>query len=202
MAGHPCIPSDDSFFFMTMISTGKIKSTYPIRAQVANISCHSKGFTLIEMIVVIALLGIMIAFTVPRLHSTLFLDDTDTASRWIIGKVQALREAAIQKQKQYILHIDMDNHRIWDTDESMSEEDRERAALDAYVLPGNVRIVEVEFPVGGKISSGRADIRFYKTGHTDKALIHLDDGERQLSFLVEPFLTRIKVFEKYASFED
>ena len=185
-----------------MISIEKIKTTNSIRREVSNVRRHSKGYTLIEMIVVIALLGIMITFTVPRLHSALFLDDTDTASRWIIAKVQALREAAIQKQKQHILHIDMDTHRIWDTDESMSEENRENASLNAYVLPGNVRIVEVEFPIGGKISSGRADIRFYKTGHTDKALIHLDDGERQLSFLIEPFLTKVKVFEKYASFED
>jgi prepilin-type N-terminal cleavage/methylation domain-containing protein len=187
---------------ITMISIGKNKTAHPIRAGWATICRHSKGYTLIELIVVIALLGIMIMFSVPRFHDTLFLDDTDTVSRWIIGKVQALREAAIQDQKQHILHIDMDTHLLWDTNESMSPENREEAALDAYTLPGNVRIVEVEFPVSGKISSGRADIRFYKTGHTDKVLIHLDDGDRQLSFLIEPFLTKVKLIEKYASFED
>jgi prepilin-type N-terminal cleavage/methylation domain-containing protein len=185
-----------------MISIGINKTAHPTRTGWATIYRHSKGYTLIELIVVMALLGIMIMFSVPRFHDTLFLDDTNTVSRWIIGKVQALKEGAIQNQKQYILHIDMDTHRIWDTDESMSEENREDAALDAYTLPGNVRIVEVEFPVGGKVSSGRADIRFYKTGHTDKALIHLDDSERQLSFLIEPFLTKVKLIEKYASFED
>ena len=185
-----------------MISIGKAKIPNSIPAELLNNFCRSKGYTLIELIVVVALLGIMLTFTVPRLHSTLFLDDTDTVSRWIIGQVQALREAAIQNQKQYILHIDMDTHRVWDTNESMSEEDQENAALDAYALPGNVRIVEVEFPIGGKIISGRADIRFYKTGHTDKALVHLDDGDRQLSFLIEPFMAKVKVFEKYASFED
>ena len=187
---------------MAMIFTGKFKANNPIHSDLLNFRFQSKGYTLIELIVVVALLGIMLTFTVPRLHSTLFLDDTDTVSRWIIGKVQAMREAAIQSQKQFILHIDMDTHRIWDTNESMSEEKREDAALDAYELPGNVRIVEVEFPIGGKFISGRADIRFYITGHTDKALIHLDDGNRQLSFLIEPFLTKVKVFEKYASFED
>ena len=35
----------------------------------------TKGFTLIELIVVIALLGIMIGFSVPRLHGTIFLDE-------------------------------------------------------------------------------------------------------------------------------
>ena len=180
----------------------KNTSAQPARTRWETICRHSNGYTLIELIVVIALLGIMIMFSVPRFHDTLFLNDTDTVSRWIIGKVQALREAALQDQKQYILHIDLDTHRLWDTNESMSPENREEVALDAYTLPGNVRIVEVEFPVSGKISSGRADIRFYQTGHTDKVLIHLDDGERQLSFLIEPFLAKVKLIEKYASFED
>ena len=185
-----------------MVPFGKNQSGLAARRRRAGIGRYPGGYTLIGLIVVVALLGIMIAFTVPRLHNTLFLDDTDTVSRWIIGKVQALREAAIQDERQYILHIDMDTHRLWDTNETMSEENREEAALEAYTLPGNVRIVEVEFPVSGKFSSGRADIRFYKTGHADKVMIHLDDGARKLSFLIEPFLAKTKLFEKYASFED
>jgi prepilin-type N-terminal cleavage/methylation domain-containing protein len=149
-------------------------------------SRNIRGYTLMELIVVIALMGIMIGFSVPRLHDTLYLDDTRKASRWIIGKVHALREAAIQKQKNYILHIDMDTNRIWDTEESISEESRDEAAHDAQALPGDIEIVDVEFPIGGKVSSGRADITFYKSGYSDKALIHIQDDDEQLSFLIEP----------------
>ena len=163
---------------------------------------HIRGYTLIELIVVIALMGIMIGFSVPRLHNTLFLDDTRTASRWIIGKVQSLKEAATQKQKQYVLHIDLDTDQIWETEESMSEENREDAVLHAYALPRDIEVIDVEFPVGGKISSGRANITFYKAGYSDKALIHIQDDDEQLSFLIEPFLTQVKLFDKYASFED
>ena len=151
---------------------------------------------------VVALLGIMIGFSVPRLHDTLYLDDTRKALRWIIGKVHALREAAIQKQKQYILHIDLDTNRIWDTEESMAEESRDEAALNAKALQGDLEFIDVEFPIGGKVSSGRADITFYKSGYSDKALIHIQDGDEQLSFLIEPFLTKVRLFDKYASFED
>jgi prepilin-type N-terminal cleavage/methylation domain-containing protein len=163
---------------------------------------YSRGFTLIELIVVIALLGIMIAFSVPRLHDTLFLDDTKKSSRWIIGKVKALKESAIQNQKQYVLHIDLDTDRIWETHESMSPESLETAALDAYALPGDVKIIDVEFPIGGKKISGQADITFYKSGYTDKALIHIQDSIDQLSFLIEPFFTKVAFFEKYATFDD
>jgi prepilin-type N-terminal cleavage/methylation domain-containing protein len=161
-----------------------------------------RGFTLIELIVVMALLGIMIAFSVPRLHGTIFSDNTKKSSRWLIGKIQALKESAIQNQKQYVLHIDLDTDRVWDTNESMSADDLEEATLNAYALPGAIEIMDVEFPIAGKIFSGRADIRFYKAGYTDKALIHIRDDSQQLSFLIEPFLPHVKLFEKYATFED
>ena len=165
-------------------------------------SRNIRGYTLIELIVVIALLAIMIGFSAPRLHDTLYLDDTRKASRWIIGKVHALREAAIQKQKTYIMHIDMDTGRIWDTEESMSEESRDEATLNAQALPGDVEIIDVEFPIAGKVSTGRADITFYKSGYSDKALIHMRDDDEQLSFLIEPFLAKVRLFDKYATFDD
>ena len=173
-----------------------------IHGQQADSFKNAKGFTLIELIVVMALLGIMIAFSVPRLHGTIFLDDTKKSSRWLISKIQALKESAIQNQKQYVLHIDLDTDRVWDTDESMSADDLEKAALNAYALPGAIKVMDVEFPVAGKIFSGRADIRFYKAGYTDKALIHIQDDNQQLSFLIEPFLPQVKLLEKYATFED
>jgi prepilin-type N-terminal cleavage/methylation domain-containing protein len=162
----------------------------------------SRGFTLIELIVVIALLSIMLFFSIPRLQGNPFLDDTKKSSRWIIGKIHALRENAIRNQKRYTLHFDLDNGRIWDTDDSLSEEAAENAALDAYTLPEDFRIIDLEYPGTGQISSGQAEVDFYKEGYSDKVMIHLGDGDDSLSLLIEPFLATVKIFEKYAGFED
>jgi prepilin-type N-terminal cleavage/methylation domain-containing protein len=161
-----------------------------------------RGFTLLELIVVITLLGIMLVFTVPRFHDTLFVDESKKSSRWIIGNVRALKEAAIRNQKHYTLHIDLDTQRYWETDESMSAEARESAALSAVSLPGDLKIADIEYPIRGKINSGQADIRFYKTGYTDKLLIHLQDDAEYISFLIEPFLSEVTRYETYASFEN
>ena len=161
-----------------------------------------RGFTLLELIVVITLLGIMLVFTVPRFHDTLFVDESKKSSRWIIGKVRALKEAVIRNQKHYTLHIDLDTQRYWETDESMSAEARESAALSAVSLPGDLKIADIEYPIRGKINSGRADITFYKTSYTDKLLIHLEDDAEYISFLIEPFLSELTRYETYASFEN
>ncbi|NOQ20532.1 MAG: prepilin-type N-terminal cleavage/methylation domain-containing protein [Desulfobacterales bacterium] len=160
------------------------------------------GFTLLELLVVISLMSIMLVLTVPRFHNTLFLDETKTASRWLIGKVRALKEAAIRDQKQHTLHIDLDTERFWETDESMSTEALESAALNADPLPDGLKIADIEYPIRGKINSGQTDITFYKNGYSDKALIHLQDDEEYVSFLIEPFLSEITRYETYASFEN
>jgi hypothetical protein len=41
-----------------------------------------------------------------------------------------------------------------------------------------------------------------ESGYSDKAMIHVQDNEEQLSFLIEPFLTKVTLYDKYASFED
>ena len=176
--------------------------TSPNNGQRTTNAGREGGFTLLELIVVITLLGIMLVFTVPRFHNTLFIDESKKSARWIIGKIRALKEAAIRNQKNFTLHIDLDTQQYWETDESMSAETRESAALNAASLPGDLKIADIEYPVRGKINSGRADIMFYKTGYTDKLLIHLQDDAEYVSFLIEPFLSEVTRYETYASFEN
>jgi len=167
---------------------------------IRNGNCH--GFTLIELIVVISLIGLMLFFSLPRLQNNPFLDDSKKSSRWLIGKIQALKESAVRDHKLYTLHFDLDSGRVWETSESMSPEEIESAVLNSYALPDDLRILDIEYPTKGKINSGQATISFYKAGYTDKALVHMQDGDTYLSFLIEPFLPNVQFFEKYASFED
>ena len=163
---------------------------------------QNSGFTLIELIVVITLMGLMLFFSLPRLQNNPFLDDAKKSSRWLITKVQNLKESAIRDQKTYTLHFDIDSGRVWETSESMTPEDIESAVMDSYVLPNDLQILDVEYPSRGKINSGQAEITFYKAGYTNKALVHMQDGDTYLSFLIEPFLSDVQFFEKYATFED
>ena len=126
---------------------------------------HCCGFTLIELIVVISLIGLMLFFSLPRLQNNPFLDGSKKSARWLIGKVQALKESAIRDQKQYSLHFDLDSGRIWETNESMSQEDYDSAELNSYALPEDVRILDVEYPAKEKITSGRTEITLQSRLH-------------------------------------
>ena len=174
--------------------------------MIPNLNNHNNiqtaGFTLIELIVVIALIGIVLFVSIPRLQGNFYLNDTDQSIRWMIGKIQIMKEDSVRNQRQYTLRLDLDSGRVWESHGGMSPEELESAALNSTVLPQNLKINDVQYPQSGKQTSGTADINFYKSGYTDKALIHFQDGEKPLSILIEPFLPKIKLLEKYAGFDD
>lgn len=160
------------------------------------------GFTLIELIVVIALMGVVLFVAIPRIEGNPFLDDTKESSRWLIAKVRTLRENAIRDQKDYLLNIDLDTNRIWDTVAGLDEEAAEKAALEARSLPEAFRVADVQYPRREPQISGRAQIGFYRSGYSDKALIHVMDGDSPLTFVIETFLADVRILASYASFED
>lgn len=166
-------------------------------------SDQNNGFTLIELIVVISLISLMLFFAIPRFKNSVLSDNTKKVSRWIMTKVLTLKERAVRDQKLYILHVNLDSNRLWMTNELMSEQELQNAAQNAYELPDDIQVLDVEYPDEEIISEGRADIHFYKRGYSDKAMIHVENNDNeQLSFLIEPFLSRVKVYEKYEGFEN
>jgi prepilin-type N-terminal cleavage/methylation domain-containing protein len=163
----------------------------------------SRGFTLIELIVVVALLSIMLVISIPRFHNVLIADSQGKTSRWLIGTTKTLRDSALRQQKRYALHIDMDAGVLWTSDASMTEEAVLEAASSGYRLPDDTRVADVEFPVEGKVSTGRIDIFFHPQGYSDQALIHLSNQDSvTLTYAIEPFLSEIEIYETYKSYHE
>lgn len=162
-----------------------------------------RGFTLIELVVVIALIGLLLVFAIPRFEDVSLFQGENKISRWIMLQVSGLKERALRERRVYFLHISADSGEMWVSGEDMDEETREKARASARSLPAGYRISDVAIPGQGKIAVGRVDIRFYPKGYSDKAMIHIenDDG-RYLSFLIEPFLPQVKRYEDYVELED
>ncbi len=152
----------------------------------------NRGFTLIELIVVIALISIMLMLAVPRLEGGLFSDGSDETARWIIANVRGLKEKAVIDKKTYLLNVSPDIQRIWITEAGMADADADAAREAGYVMPRGVNIDHVAFSQTERLSSGTIPIAFYPKGYSDKAVIRLRtrDGDR-LAFFIEPFLAGV-----------
>jgi prepilin-type N-terminal cleavage/methylation domain-containing protein len=163
---------------------------------------RKEGFTLLELIVVMALIGIVFFFAIPRFENTFILDDSKKSARWLTAKFHLMREEALRTHADQVLHLDFETNRVWQTSASMSAEQMDRAALQAQPIAGSARLAGVEYAQQGRISSGQAAIRFYGDGHSDRAILCLQHTETLSCFLLEPFLSEVKMFDHLVGFAD
>jgi prepilin-type N-terminal cleavage/methylation domain-containing protein len=160
------------------------------------------GFTLIELIVVMALMGIVMFTAFPRFQRAL-TDPTRTASRWILWKLPQLKEQAVTENRQITLIIDVSGNKLLVTHEGMTPEETETAMENAHEFPEGFELTDVEFPGDRFVSSGTAHIQFYKAGYSDRAIIHAKtDDETRLSYFIEPFMNHVKLVESHVGYSD
>ena len=162
-----------------------------------------KGFTFIELIVVISLISLMLFLAIPRFHGNFLSDSTKDVSRWILLKIPYIKESASREQRRYVLHVSIDSNKMWITHAAMLQEALQSAERNAYKIPEDIKLLDVEYSDQEKISVGQADIYFNEKGYSEKAIIHLgNDDNEKFSFLIEPFLLRVRLYNNYKEFED
>jgi prepilin-type N-terminal cleavage/methylation domain-containing protein len=162
--------------------------------------CNTESaFTLLELLVVCALISILLAIAVPTLRNSLLTDPLKTASRQIIGLVKEVREQAIREQAAYVIHFDFTENSI--RVEKESEQglvDPEKVKEDTLHLPEPVRFLDVWTTSEGKLDTGQPTLWVSKQGYMDQAIVHLGtDGDAVISLLFSPFLGTVRVTDGY-----
>jgi len=158
----------------------------------------TKGFTLIELAVVIALLGIFLGLTIPRFQQYVVADELKAATRKIVGLVREVRNEAIREQRVYTIHLDIESNQWWTEHAGMEDEERMLAKDEAFTLPRGVRILDVWCRGKGKQAYGDIAIPFSKKGYVDQTLIHIgNEADREFTVELSPFLGVVKVHDTY-----
>jgi len=164
---------------------------------------NTKGFTLIELIAVMALLTVLMSFVVPKFQESLLTDDLKKSVMDLTGFINSVRERAINEQKPYFIAFDLGSNKYWAIPGDSSEEERALAGEDAMVLPGDVTIRVIEIKGRGKFDSGTAEVRFNKKGYTLRSVIILQDqDDREMSLLIRSYLRRIEIIDQGINLEE
>ena len=72
-----------------------------------------RGFTLVELIVVVVLIGLMLSLSVPRFQISFLSDDLKSTTRKMVGLIKRVRSDAIRENMDQILHFDLETGRYW-----------------------------------------------------------------------------------------
>ena len=163
-----------------------------------------RGFTLIELSIVILIIAIVARFAIPKLRSITGAELTATTRR-LANTTRYLYEEAALRGTVLTLYFDLDRQEYWvarsDPETGLPVEDTEPLAKRVR-LPPDVRIADVVVPGAGKLSAGLVPTRFYPEGYADRSVIHLGDTEGHAYTLrIDPVRGRAEVFEEYRDLE-
>jgi len=151
--------------------------------------CPATGFTLLELIVVILLLTILLGFAIPAFQGRILTGSQESVARELMSAVKKLKIAALRRQNVQTLHLNLDQGRLWVTQEGNDDDPEEPARQSEWSLPNNARIAQVRFPGDRETRSGTVEIRFYPQGYSDRAILRLaGEGGKNTDLIIEAFL--------------
>jgi len=165
---------------------------------------NPRGFTLIELSVVIALMGIILLITYPRFENSLFASNIKQASRRLSAAVRYAQSQAAYKRKICRIYFNLDRNVYW---LSIQGDDDDFVIDTSFLgqekkLPDGVFFEDVISPRDGKVTEGQTFTQFLPKGLVDRSQIHLrDEAGRIFTLIIQPLTAEIRFFDTYVEEE-
>lgn len=143
------------------------------------------GFTLLELIVVCALIGIMLSLSIPSFRETIVSDSLKVTVRKSIGLVREVRDRAARNQEAYLLHINHIDNSIWfEPDTPELDTDTKEVRPEKWDLPEDIQISELW--VAGRKKSSLEDTIIWVSpeGYLENTFVSFTDEDGR-SLVVE-----------------
>jgi general secretion pathway protein H len=159
----------------------------------------TKGFTLIELMIIIVLLGVMLTLVIPRLGE-LGEANLKRSARHLTGMIRYLHDESQARKAVYRLRFDVQGGRFWtevmtlSTDQSVEFTRLQSEIGTEGSLAGKTTFRDVKV-------AGHPDdpyIQFTPDGWVENAAIHLRDGDdRDFTLFVNPLMGSTELRDGY-----
>jgi len=156
-----------------------------------------KGFTLLELVIILAIAGITLGYIGPRLYTGISTSPMDKAARDILTMLQFARSTAVTQHRAYYVRFDIDNASIgfYPRPESsglIPELVKQKA------LPRGVVFKNIKSPYQSSRYQGHMDILITPEGVVEQGVIYLEGGFRKTyTMVIKPFSGNLKIYDHY-----
>ena len=175
----------------------KLVEKVSIRTSITG-KLNKQGFTLVELLVVISLVGIILVMAVPVTRDILTASSLKKASRQLIGLERNLRMEAVRNQVDYILLLDIPGASYYVITSDMTPEKENDVKKNAKKFPAGVAVLDIINQKNEKVAEGVVKIKFGKNSICPPLVIHLAEDEDRMTLVINPFLGVTAVYDHYA----
>lgn len=159
----------------------------------------AKGFTLIELMVVLVILSITAALIVPRLPATDSME-LKSSARSLASMLRYLGERSVGSKNVYRLHLNISDNSLRVTRKLANGDEfpPDDPLLSRKVLATGIVIADFESPRLGKVTEGEVLIDFGAGGLSEFLTLHLSSPKGE-SFTVAgyPGGGKVKILSGY-----
>jgi len=163
-----------------------------------------KGFTLIELIIVLIVLSAILVIAFPRMEAFFSGGYLKSTSRRLIGTIRYLYDRSATTGKRLRLCYDLDENEYWIEEENEEGEFEELKTVlgRKETLPEGIKFLDIITPEG-KINSGQTFTFFSPKGYVTKSSIHLQNEKEEVqTLLVKGTMGQVMVYKGYVEEEE
>jgi len=168
---------------------------------------NNQGFTLIELVTVMAVMGVVLFFTLPRFSAFNPFEASMTPTGKLLLLIGQLKSQALESQQDYLLRIDTDTGRVWVSSPGTVSDPEVMGKKEPFTYPlisfsDDSSIEDVNNLTNTQTDEGDGHgtiIRFSGGGYCDQAYIYIREKDREFTVIVEPFLPRAQLLDGHIS---
>ncbi|HIJ96044.1 MAG TPA: prepilin-type N-terminal cleavage/methylation domain-containing protein [Desulfuromonadales bacterium] len=157
------------------------------------------GFTLIEIAVVLAIVGMVLLLVIPRLPSS-DRENLRISARTLAATLRYVQERATAVRTGYYINVVPGTGTIHTYEYSDIESNKEPVdpLLQKSPIKEGIEVTDVFIPRLGKVQDGQVRLDIGSGGLRDVVIIHLRAGDGQFSTVMAfPSGGKVKVYEGY-----
>lgn len=160
---------------------------------------HRSGFTLIEIAIVMAIIGMVMLLVIPRLPSS-DGENLRISARTLAATLRYMQERAGTRRTGYYLSLapGTESAKIYEYSELEMNKQPSDPLLQKPVLKAGVQVADIFIPRLGKVREGQVRLDIGAGGLRDVVIIHLRSADSQFSTVMAfPSGGKVKVYDGY-----